>query len=180
MSFDPEPPQEIASLAKWFAEGVRAELQALDKNGGKQVYEVHSGRLVEPKGPNQGIFVFVIADGTRIPEESSGRLETTDSEFSASVIGQQGNLIDLRIEGKTLPSTIHWAKLTIDDTALLRKLVEVLDDCAESPTNLSSLAISVFHPDGTSVNFKNLPEIPALCKILAGQNQQDQDSVCLI
>ena len=97
-SFDLQPPQEMAALANWFAEGVRAELQALERNGGTQVYEVHSGRLIESKGPNQAIFAFLIADGTRIPEDATGRLKSEDSEFTVSVIGQQGNIIHLHIE----------------------------------------------------------------------------------
>jgi len=161
-SFDLQPPQEMAALANWFAEGVRAELQALERNGGTQVYEVHSGRLIESKGPNQAIFAFLIADGTRIPEDSTGRLKSEDSEFTASVIGQQGNIIHLHLEGKTLPSSIHWARLVIDDTALLRRLAEVLEECSESSTNLSSLAISAFHPAETAVRFQNLPDIPEL------------------
>ena len=164
-SFDSQPPQEMAALANWFAEGVRAELQALESNGGTQVYEVHSGRLIESKGPNQAIFAFLIADGTRIPEDATGRLKSEDSEFTASVIGQQGNIIHLHIEGKTLPPSIHWARLIIDDTALLRRLAEVLEERSENSTNTSPLAISVFHPLMVSVHSKSLPDTPELVQI---------------
>ena len=44
-----------------------------------------------------------------------------------SVIGQQGNIIHIYIEGSNLPSSIHFARLIIDDTALLRRLAEVLE-----------------------------------------------------
>lgn len=162
MNFDSQPPQQMEALAKWFAEGVRAELQALERNGGTQIYEVHSGKLIESKGPNRGIFSFIIADGTRIPEDATGRLKNEDNEFTASVIGQKGTIIHLYIEGKTLPSSIHWANFLIDDTALLRRLAEVLEECSENSTNLSSLAISVFHPSGASVQSKSLPDTPEL------------------
>ncbi len=165
MSFDLHPPQEMIALANWFAEGVRTELQVLEKSGGAQSYEVHSGRLMESKGPGQGIFAFLIADGTRIPEDATGRLKSEDSEFSASVIGQQGNIIHLYIEGKTLPSGIHFAKLIIDDTALLRRLVEVLEECSENPTNLSSIALSAFHPSMASIQAKELKDTPELFRI---------------
>jgi len=164
-SFDSQPPQEMAALANWFAEGVRAELQALERDGGTQVYEVHSGRLIESKGPNQAIFTFLIADGTRIPEDAIGRLKSEDSEFTASVIGQKGNIIHLHIEGKTLPPSIHWARLIIDDTALLRRLAEVLEERSENSTNTSPLAISVFHPLRVSVHSKSLPDTPELVQI---------------
>ncbi|MEW6616077.1 MAG: AAA domain-containing protein [Thermodesulfobacteriota bacterium] len=165
MNFDPQPPQNIEALSKWFAEGVRAELQALERNGGTQVYEVHSGKLIESKGQNQGIFSFLIADGTRIPEDASGRLKSNDNEFTASVIRQQGTIIHLLIEGKTLPTSIHWARLLIDDTALLKRLAEVLEECSEHSTSISPLAISVFHPFGTTVQSKSLPDTPALVQI---------------
>ena len=162
INFDLKPPQKMETLSKWFAEGVSAELQALERNGGTHVYELHSGRLIELKGPNQGIFTFLIADGTRIPEDTNGRLKNEDSEFTASVIGQQGTIIHLYIEGKALPTSIHWARLVIDDTALLRRLAEALEECSESATNLSSLAISTFHPTETAVRFQSLPDIPEL------------------
>ena len=95
MNFDPQPPQSIEKLADWFAEGVRAEIEALERKEGSQIYEVHSGKLIESKGQNQGIYSFLIADGTRIPEDATGRLKSEDSEFSASVIGQQGGIIHL-------------------------------------------------------------------------------------
>jgi len=165
MNSDLQPPKEMAALANWFTEGVRAELQALERNGGTQHYEVHSGKLVESKGPNQGIFVFLIADGTRIPEDATGKLKSEHSEFSASVIGQQGNIIHLCIEGKALPLSIHFAKLIIDDTALLRRLAEVLEESSENTTNLSSLAVSVFHPSMASIQTNSLPDIPELVQI---------------
>ena len=165
ITFDLKPPQTITALANWFAEGVRAELQALEKKGWAQIYEVHSGQLVEARGPTQGIYTFIIADGTRIPEDSNGRLKIEDSEFSATVVGQQGNIIHLYIEGKTLPHTIHFARLIIDDTALLKKLLEVLQDCSENPAKLSSLATSVFHTSTASIGNKSLPETAELGKI---------------
>jgi len=168
MNFDPQPPQSIEKLADWFAEGVRVEIQALERNGGTQIYEVHSGKLIESKGQNQGIYSFLIADGTRIPEDATGRLKSEDNEFTASVIGQQGSIIYLLIEGKPIPPGIPWARLLIDDTALLRRLVEVLEGCSEHPTNLSPSAISVFHPFTTSVQSKSLPDTPQLVNISGG------------
>lgn len=177
ISFDLQPPQEIAALANWFAEGVRAELQELEKKGWAQTYEVHAGELVEAQGPNQGIYTFVIADGTRIPEDSNGRLKSEDSEFSATVVGQQGNIIHLYIEGKALPPSIHFASLVIDDTTLLKKLVEVLEECSENPTELASLATSVFHPSTALIESKNLPHTPELVEI-SGLNRDVLERAC--
>jgi len=43
-------PADTKELAAWFAEGVRAEIAALERNGGAQTYEIHSGKLLESKG----------------------------------------------------------------------------------------------------------------------------------
>ncbi|MCL5278457.1 MAG: hypothetical protein M1376_00950 [Planctomycetes bacterium] len=74
------PPEDACSLAAWFAEGVRAELVALEKEGGSQNYEVFAGKLLEERGQTQVIYQFIIADGTRVPEEATGRLKTPNDE----------------------------------------------------------------------------------------------------
>jgi len=176
-SFDSKPPKEIEALAIWFAEAVRAELAALEKNGGSQLYEVHSGKLIESKGPNQGIMVFLIADGTRIPEDTSGRLKTEDGEFTVSVIGQQGNVLHLNVEGRILPEIIHFAKLIIDDTALLRRLADILEECSENVEKVSPLAISVFHPSMATIQSKKLPDTDELVEI-SGQLRDVLEQAC--
>lgn len=171
------PPSDPQELAAWFAKAVRTELAALEKNGGSQLYEVHSGKLIESKGPNQGIMVFLIADGTRIPEDTSGRLKTEDGEFTVSVIGQQGNVLHLNVEGRILPEIIHFAKLIIDDTALLRRLAEVLEECSENVEKVSPLAISVFHPSMATIQSKKLPDTPELVDI-SGQIREALEQAC--
>jgi|SRR5882724_11492905 len=84
-----ELPANTAELAAWFAEGVRSEITALEKDGKSQRYELLAGRLIESKRVDQVIFQFTIADGTRIPEDASGQLKTATDEYSATVIGQQ-------------------------------------------------------------------------------------------
>jgi hypothetical protein len=121
-----QPPKEIAELARWFAEGVQAELEALKKSGGEQIHEVHSGKLIERISSELGIFTFLIADGTRLPEDASGRLRADKRDFIATVIGQNGNIIHLQLEGDSLPTSIYRAKLSIEDTALLQRLAQVL------------------------------------------------------
>ncbi|HLB73538.1 MAG TPA: AAA domain-containing protein [Sedimentisphaerales bacterium] len=176
-SFGLQPPKEIDDLATWFAEAVRVELAALEKSGGSQIYEVHSGKLIESKGPNQGIMVFLIADGTRLPEDASGRLKTENGEFTVSVIGQNGNILHLNVEGRVLPESIYFATLIIDDTALLRRLAEVLEECSEHVENLSPLAISVFHPSMATIQANKLPDTPELVDI-SGQLRDVLERAC--
>ena len=177
MGMDHRPPTNSRELAAWFAEAVRAEVAALEKNGGSQTYEVHSGKLIQSKGPNQGIMVFLIADGSRIPEDTSGRLKSEHGEFSVSVIGQKGNILHLNVEGTILPQSIHFAKLVIDDTALLRRLAEVLEECSENVEKMSPLAISVFHPATASIKPSKLPDTLELVDI-SGQIRDILEQAC--
>ena len=102
------PPADASSLAAWFAEGVRAELTALEKDGGSQNYEVLSGKLIEKRGQTEAIYRFIVADGTRLPEDASGRLKTASDEYAVTVIGQQADRIDLCVDGMApLPPGIH-------------------------------------------------------------------------
>lgn len=93
------PPDESAALARWFAEGVRDELAALEKDAKNQRFEVLSGRLLEGIGPGEAIFEFILADPSRLPEDATGRLKTQSDEYTAQVIGQLDNRIQLRLQG---------------------------------------------------------------------------------
>jgi hypothetical protein len=172
------PPADASSLAAWFAEGVRAELTALEKDGSSQSYEVLAGKLIEKRGQTQAIFQFIIADGTRIPEEASGKLKTATDEFMVTVIGQQADRIDLCVETTAaLPPGIHRATLIIDDTALLRKLAQVLDETAQNPVLVSPLAVMTFHPDRSKLGFATLCPTSALINF-DGQPRRIAEQAC--
>jgi len=169
------PPEAASDLASWFAEGVRDELSKLEKEskkeGGERRYEVLSGELVNKLGQNQAIFRFVIADGTLIPEESSGRLKPTEgNEYNASVVSQQGNHIFLQLDGDSpLPPGIPRALLIIDDTALLRELAKVLGEISNNPTLIGPLSTTVFHPDKAELGEAMPLEIASFCPNITGE-----------
>jgi len=141
------PPDSPGPLASWFSQAVREELTALEKSGGALSYEVLSGALLQQINPASGIFQFIVADGTRIPEDATGRLKTSDADYSASILRQIGDRIDLQVEGRgPLPAHIPYGMLQVDDTALLRKLAEVLEGLVKNPAGISPLAVAVFHP----------------------------------
>jgi len=141
------PPSLPGPLATWFAEAVREELAALEKSGGAQSYEVLSGSLVQTLGTATAIFQFIIADGTRIPEDANGRLKTSDADYAVSVLRQVGDRVDLQLEGTgPLPDFVPRGMLLVDDTALLRRLAEALDWIAANPLGVSPLAVAIFHP----------------------------------
>ena len=161
------PPSDPDKLASWFAEGVRSELEALEKEGGTQSYEVLSGQIVESKSPTQAIFQFLIADATNIPEDATGRLKTNSSEYSATVINQQANRIQIFVESNSpLPTGVSRAMLIIDNTVLLRKLAEALEGFSATPTGIGPLASVVFHPAHSNVDCVTLPNIESLSKIV--------------
>lgn len=141
------PPSLPGPLATWFAEAVREELAALEKSAGAQSYEVLSGSLLQTLGTATAIFQFIIADGTRIPEDANGRLKTSDADYAVSVLRQVGDRVDLQLEGEgPLPDFVPRGMLLVDDTALLRRLAEALDWIAANPAGVSPLAVAIFHP----------------------------------
>ena len=138
------PPHDPVELASWFAEAVRAEIAQLEKQDSSRSHEVLSGVLVQPTSPDTAIYRFVLADGMRLPDEASGRLKTSSDEYEATVIGQQADRIELQVKSQTtLPSNIPRSRLIIDDTALLRKLADILESYAANERPAGALAAAV-------------------------------------
>lgn len=156
-----EVPTSESALAEWFAEGVRAELEALEDQQRAQRYELINGDQVEAQGESSAIYRFVVADGARLPEDSSGLLTIGDERLQADVLGQVGNQITVLIQTATrLPNRIPRALFNVDDAALLRKLAEFLEGIATS--NGSGLTTGVFHPSSQPTGFADLPADPAI------------------
>ncbi len=154
-------PATVKELASWFSEGVQDELDSLIKKGGMQSYELLSGKLTENMGGTQFAFQFLIADGTSIPEDAVGQLTFGDKEYSASIIGQLGNKIKLVVDLKAdFHQSIPRAILKIDDTVLLKKLLEVLGEVESGERELSPLSVAVFHPMQEKCGLASLPESP--------------------
>lgn len=159
---DKNPPHDAKALASWFSEAVYAEIAELEKQSTTQSHEVLSGTLVESKGPTSAVYRFLLADGTRLPEEATGRLKTTTDEYGATVVGQQADRIHILLKGEaSLPARISRGLLVVDDTALLRKLAEVLDGIAANEKPTSSLATTIFHPADAEVGSTKLCNTPA-------------------
>ena len=166
-------PIEPAALAMWFAEGVKSEIEELKKSGNSQKYELLSGKLDDPANST---FRFVLADGTNIPEESAGELDVGETTFKATVLRQQDNLILLHLEGDRIPSEgIRRAILTIDDTMLLRRLAEALEEKAKTPSSIGPLAGVVFHPNLATFGIVDLPPTRAS---ITGPNRAIIEKAC--
>jgi AAA domain/PLD-like domain len=148
-------PKDSVALAQWFREAVESEIATLERSGGEQRFELLSGSPLEVCNAAEAVYQFLIADGTRIPEDAEGRLKALGREFSASVIGQQANRIQLLVIGDgPLPRGIPNAMLVVDDLALLRRLGEVLKEYG-SPFN-GPIAHLPFHPESGTVGFREV------------------------
>src|SRR5882724_7829083 len=67
--------------------------------------------------------------------------------------------------------------LIIDDTALLRKLAQALEETAQKPTLISPLAVVTFHPAKAKVGSVTLQATPTLVKF-DGQPRRIVEQAC--
>lgn len=74
------------------------------------------------------MYIFVLTDVLRLPEEATGTLRVDSREISATIVSQEGNRIWLLLESlDILPEYIPSARLVIDETALLKRLKEKVE-----------------------------------------------------
>lgn len=151
-------PEQPEKLTRWFAEGVQKEIDALNKDGGYQKYELISGRLIRVITPFQAIYQFIITDGNRIPEDSVGRIKIDSAEYEAKICNQQLDSIQLQVNfDTTFMPNIPRAILLIDDTQLLQSLLNELEKRFGDSYN-DSKALTVFYPHSASISSIPLPE----------------------
>ncbi len=152
-------PDAAPDIARWFVEGVQAEISELEKGGRDQRHELLHGRLVTRVGTEEAIFEFKLASGnTRVPEDANGTLKTQTQEFTVDVISLQVDVIRLRVQGSGIPDQIDRAELIIDEIGLLRRLVKVLSEPIDHGFSFGELSSKVFHPDQCSIGSAELPK----------------------
>lgn len=160
------PPTDAAALSAWLREGVNAEVEALERKGSMQRFELLTGTKLSDAGPGEAIYQFLLADGTRVPEDADGQLHALGREFSATVLSQQGNRIQLLVAGdQPLPDGFMNALFEVDDTALLKKLAEVLESVRSDGGPSPTLPVAVFHPTPDHAGTVALPSIPELASL---------------
>jgi hypothetical protein len=116
----------MKQLLSEFASAINAEITLLEREGRDQVYELLSGQREEKSTGT--LYIFVLADTLRLPEEATGTLKVDSRELSANVVSQEGNRIWLLLESlEPLPEYIPSARLVIDETALLKRLKEKIE-----------------------------------------------------
>ena len=109
-----------------FISAIDAEIAEIEKAGREQTYELLSGQRDEKSTGT--LYVFVLADALRLPEDASGTLKVEGRDIGAMVVSVEGNRIWLLLEAvDELPAYLPSARLVINETDLLRRLKEKIE-----------------------------------------------------
>ena len=111
----------MKSLLRTFVQAIDAEIAFIEKNDRDRSYELISGRKDEKSTGT--LYVFILADPLRVPEDASGRLKAGHLDIPAMVAAQEGSRIWLLLESNDpLPDYFPTARLVLNEVELLRKL----------------------------------------------------------
>lgn len=142
---------------------IEAEIAFIEKDGGKQSYDLVSGqREVKSTG---ALYIFLLADALRLPEDASGSLRVEGTDVSATVVSQEGSRVWLLLESVgALPAYIPTAKLVVNETELLTRLKEKIEEL--SATRKFGLGPKVFGKEPARVGYQAPPSLDSR---IAGQ-----------
>jgi AAA domain len=113
----------VRDLLSRFVTAIDAEIALIEKESRDQSFELLSGQRAE--GSTGALYVFIMADALRLPEDASGQLKAGGAEFPAMVVAQEGNRIWVLVESiDELPSYFPAARLVLNETELLKRLRE--------------------------------------------------------
>src|SRR3990170_5589730 len=141
-----------------FVSAIDAEIALIEKETRDQSYELLSGQRDEKSTGT--LYVFLLADALRLPEDASGTLQVSGTEVSAMVVAQEGNRIWLLLESlEPLPPYLPTARLVLNETELLKRLKEKIE-ALRSGSDLG-LAPKVFGHDSSKVGLSSAPEFVA-------------------
>ena len=146
----------MKELLSRFSAALAAEIAFIEEDGKDQSFELTSGTRDQrsPSGSG-GLYVFLLADTLRLPEDASGSLRFGDRDCSAIVVAQEGNRIALLIEAiEPLPPYIPSARLVLSQTDLLTRLKERVE---ELHTHLG-LAPKLFGTESATTQWVAIPD----------------------
>jgi hypothetical protein len=122
----------VKQLIDGFIAGLRAEIALLEEEGRDQSFYLTSGTRDEHSAGPGGVYVFLLSDPLRLPDDANGTLHVGDQQISALVVAQEGNRLWVLLEStEPLPGFIPQARLVLSQTDLLERLVEYLDGLTE-------------------------------------------------
>jgi hypothetical protein len=126
----------MKELLSQFVVGLDSEIALIEKDSRDQSYELLSGQ--RDKESTRDLYVFVLADALRLPEDASGTLMADGRECSATVEGQEGNRLWLVVETlEPLPEFVPSARLVLNQTELLKRLKEKVQELQNGPLGLA-------------------------------------------
>lgn len=159
----------MRELLDRFVSAIDAEIALIERETRDQSHELLSGQQDEKSTGT--LYIFVLADALRLPEDASGTLQFSATQCSAMVVAQEGNRIWLLLESlEPLPAYIPSARLVLNETELLRRLKEKTE-ALRSTGNLG-LAPKVFGYEDSKVSNAGAPTFdsaqldPATKKVL--------------
>jgi len=121
----------MKQLLAEFASAIDAEIALLEKESREQAYELLSGQREEKSTGT--LYIFVLGDTLRFPEEAAGTLKVNGRDINAMVVSQEGNRIWLLLESlEPLPEYIPSARLVVNETDLLKRLKEKIETLRSS------------------------------------------------
>ncbi|MCC6268872.1 MAG: AAA family ATPase [Dehalococcoidia bacterium] len=110
---------------------IDAEIAVIEKAAGEQSFELLSGQ--RDAKANGTLYVFQLADTLRLPEDASGKLRVDGKDLEAMVVSQEGARVWLLLEApEALPAYIPSARLVVNETELLQKLKERIEELLSS------------------------------------------------
>jgi hypothetical protein len=146
-----------------FIEALEAEIAILERQGRDRSYNLLSGQL-DPKSTG-GVYVFVLSDPMRLPEDASGRIRIGNEDLSAMVVAQEGNRIWVLIEGaESIGTYVPSARLALTETELLLKLKERLQELGPR----YRLAATLFEDQWPRIGNAPVPSSTAASSLIGG------------
>jgi hypothetical protein len=144
----------MKTLLAEFVSALDAETALIERDSREQVYELLAGQRDEKS--TGALYVFVLADVLRLPEDAAGTLRVGSSDVRAMVVAQEGNRIWLLLESvEQLPPYLPSARLVLNETELLQRLKERIEALRSAPD--LGLAPKVFGKEPASIGAGDLP-----------------------
>jgi hypothetical protein len=121
----------VQQIFKDFGAALDAEIAVIEKQSHDQTYELLAGQRDEKA--TGVLYIFLLADALRLPEDAAGTLRFGQLDVRASVVAQEGNKVWVLIESlEHLPAYIPSARLVLNETELLQRLKEKIQELAAS------------------------------------------------
>jgi hypothetical protein len=123
----------MKDLIDRFVKAIDAEIEMVEEDGRDRTFELRSGERTDGAGGSGGIYVFLLPDAMRLPEDAAGVLSIGAEQYPCLVTAQEGNRLWILVETTdSLPPLVPSARLVLAQTDLLKRLKEALSELDSS------------------------------------------------